>query len=73
MEELKIMSYYYYIEDDYCYYICHTEVDEVKLPLQKVNKYRMVSENAVKNVVRELNNTNSSLIYEYKEMLEDML
>ena len=46
------MSYYYYIEDDYCYYICHTEVGEVKLPLQKVNKYSEISENAVKNVVK---------------------
>lgn len=64
---------YYYIEDEFCYYICHTEVDGVKLPLQKVNNYCEVSENAVKNVVRELNNNNSSLIYDYKEMLEDML
>ena len=63
---------YYYIDDDFCYYICHTEVDGVKLPLSKVNKYGEVSENAVKNVVRELNNTNSSLIYDYKEMLEDL-
>lgn len=65
------MSYYYYIEDDFCYYICHTEVGGVKLPLQKVGKYGVLSRNAVKNMVKELNNTNSSLIYDYKEMLED--
>jgi len=67
------MSPYYYSEDEFCYYICHTEVEGVKLPLQKVDKYDELSENAVKNVVRELNNTNSNLIYDYKEMLEDNL
>ena len=66
------MSPYYYIEDEFCYYICHTEVDGVKLPMSKVDKYGKLSRNAVKNVVRELNNTNSSLIYDYKEMLEDL-
>lgn len=52
---------YYYIEDEYYYYIRHTNND-IRIPLQKKWGEYELSENGVKSIIRELNLNDSNLI-----------
>ena len=67
------INIYYYTEDDFCYYIQHTEVTGVKLPLQKENGRYILSESAVKSMVEGLNKTDSNFIYDYEKLLGGLL
>lgn len=64
---------YYYTEDDYCYYIQHTEATGVKLPLQKENARYVLSETAVAKMIKELNRVDSNLIYDYQKILDNLI
>ena len=66
------INIYYYTEDEFCYYIQHTEVTGVKLPLQKENVKYVLSETAVAKMIKELNRVDSNLIYDYQKILDDL-
>ena len=65
------MRGYYYTEDNFCFYICNEFCEEYNIPLQKEHGLYILSENAVKNIVDDLNEQNSDLFLDVISMYNE--
>lgn len=59
---------YYYDEDEYCFYIKHTE-SELSIPIQKETSYYVVSDEAIKTMIDYLNEKDSNIIFDLEDDL----
>ena len=57
---------YYYTDDEYCFYIKHTE-SKFSIPIQKESSCYIVSDEAIKKMVDYLNERDSNIIFELED------
>lgn len=62
-------EYYFYVQDEFCFYICHKEYD-FKIPLQKCSNLTILSEQAVVAMINKLNEDDSDLMDELNEKIK---